>query len=230
MSAKKRIFIGVLAYIITQALTISISNISLKISQEYLKGMMVFQTFLFSALVALLVVTYLSYRAKVEEMSVMTYRDALEGDGENESYHKHMEDLSSKKLPYGLIYIDLDDFRGINNEYGHEVGDALLSIVAKRLKNSIRDKDRVFKAGGDEFAVVIHGTHDKKFYEGVISRMRQNVSRDIVIGETSITVTMCAGYSRCPEDSLRIDDIVKRANDAMYYNKKLLKAKEGEVQ
>ncbi len=73
--------------------------------------------------------------------------------------------------------------------------------------------------------VVIHGTHDKKFYEGVIARMRANVARDVVIGEVELKVSISAGYARCPEDGTRLEDVVKKADDAMYYNKRLLKAK-----
>jgi diguanylate cyclase (GGDEF)-like protein len=121
--------------------------------------------------------------------------------------------------------MDLNDFKMVNDTYGHDTGDALLNIVAKRLQNSIREKDRAFRIGGDEFVVVIHGTHDKKFYEGVIARMRQNVARDVVVGEITLKVSISAGYARCPEDGTKFEDVVKKADDAMYYNKRLLKAK-----
>ncbi len=180
---------------------------------------------IFSILIALLVVAYLNLKANAKELEVLSYRDSLTNLYNPRSYQEHMDELTKKKLPYGLIYMDLNDFKMVNDTYGHDTGDALLNIVAKRLQNSIREKDRAFRIGGDEFVVVIHGTHDKKFYEGVIARMRQNVARDVVVGEITLKVSISAGYARCPEDGTKFEDVVKKADDAMYYNKRLLKAK-----
>lgn len=178
-----------------------------------------------SILLAMLVAAYTSLQANAKELEVMSYRDALTNLYNPRSYQEHMEELSKKKLPYGLIYIDLNDFKQVNDTYGHETGDALLNIVAKRLQNSIREKDRAFRIGGDEFVVVIHGTHDRKFFEGVIARMRENVGREVTIGEIKLNASISAGYARCPEDGTKFEDVVKKADDAMYYNKRLLKAK-----
>ena len=76
--------------------------------------------------------------------------------------------------------------------------------------------------------MVLHGAHDKKFYEGVIARMRQNVAREVVIGEIKLNVSISAGYARCPEDGTKLEDVVKKADDAMYYNKRLMKAQRGQ--
>jgi diguanylate cyclase (GGDEF)-like protein len=168
---------------------------------------------------------YMNMQANAKELEVLSYRDALTNLYNPRSYHEHMDELTKKKLPYGVIYMDLNDFKMVNDTYGHDTGDALLNIVAKRLQNSIREKDRAFRIGGDEFVVVIHGTHDKKFYEGVIARMRENVARDVVIGEINLKVSISAGYARCPEDGSKLEDVIKKADDAMYYNKRLLKAR-----
>ena len=178
-----------------------------------------------STLAALFMVAYMSMKANAKELEILSYRDALTNLNNPRSYHEHMEELSKKKLPYGLIFMDLNDFKQVNDTYGHEAGDALLNIVAKRLQNSIREKDKAFRIGGDEFVVVIHGTHDKKFYEGVIARMRQNVARDVVLSNVTLKVSISAGYARCPEDGTKFEDVVKKADDAMYYNKRMFKAK-----
>lgn len=178
-----------------------------------------------SGLSALFMYAYMNMKANAKELEVLSYRDALTNLYNPRSYHEHMEELSKKKLPYGVIYMDLNDFKKVNDTYGHKTGDGLLNITAKRLQNSIREKDRAFRIGGDEFVVVIHGTHDKKFYEGVIARMRQNVARDVVIGDITLKVSISAGYARCPEDGSKFEDVVKKADDAMYYNKRLLKAR-----
>ena len=178
-----------------------------------------------SALAAMFMYAYMNMKASAKELEVLSYRDALTNLYNPRSYHEHMEELTKKKLPYGIIYMDLNDFKQVNDTYGHDTGDGLLNITAKRLQNSIREKDRAFRIGGDEFVVVIHGTHDKKFYEGVIARMRQNVARDVVIGDITLKVSISAGYARCPEDGSKLEDVIKKADDAMYYNKRLLKAR-----
>ena len=177
-----------------------------------------------SSLAGFAATAYVSMRQNAKELEVLSYRDALTNLNNPRSYKEHMEELSKKKLPYGLIFMDLNDFKQVNDTYGHEAGDELLSITAKRLQNSIREKDRAFRIGGDEFVVVIHGTHDKQFYEGVIERMRQNVARDIVLGNNiNLKVSISAGFARCPEDGTVFEDVVKIADDAMYRNKRELK-------
>lgn len=178
-----------------------------------------------SVLAALAAAAYVSMKAYSKELEVLSYRDALTNINNNRSYQEHMEDLSKKKLPYGLIFMDLNDFKQVNDTYGHEAGDTLLNIVAKRLQNSIREKDKAFRIGGDEFVVVIHGTHDKQFYEGVIERMRHNVARDVTLNNGIILkVSISAGFARCPEDGAKFEDVVKKADDEMYQNKRAFKA------
>ena len=180
---------------------------------------------LISILAALAAGAFVSMKAYSKELEVLSYRDALTNINNNRSYQEHMEELSKKKLPYGLIFMDLNDFKQVNDTYGHEAGDTLLNIVAKRLQNSIREKDKAFRIGGDEFVVVIHGTHDQQFYEGVIDRMRQNVARDVTLsGGVILKVSISAGFARCPEDGSKFEDVVKKADDAMYHNKRLYKA------
>ena len=180
---------------------------------------------LISALAALAAGAFVSVKAYSKELEVLSYRDALTNINNNRSYQEHMEELSKKKLPYGLIFMDLNDFKQVNDTYGHEAGDTLLNIVAKRLQNSIREKDKAFRIGGDEFVVVIHGTHEAQFYDGVIERMRQNVARDVTLNNGVILkVSISAGFARCPEDGSKFEDVVKIADDAMYHNKRLFKA------
>ncbi len=178
-----------------------------------------------SVLAAFGAYAYSSMKANAKELEILSYRDALTNLNNPRSYQEHMDELSRKKLPYGLIFMDLNDFKLVNDNYGHEAGDALLNITAKRLQNSIREKDKAFRIGGDEFVVVIHGNHDKKFFEGVIARMRQNVAREITLGDITLNVSISAGYARCPEDGTKFEDVVKKADEAMYYNKRMLKAK-----
>lgn len=168
---------------------------------------------------------FMQMRRNNKQLEVMSYRDALTNLYNPRSYNEHLDELNKKKLPYGIIYIDLNDFKQVNDTYGHDTGDQLLNIIAKRLQNSIREKDRAFRIGGDEFTIVIHGAHDKSFYNNVISRMRDNVSRPITIGTTHIDASISAGFARYPEDGKNTEEIIQKADEAMYHNKRLIKAR-----
>ena len=137
------------------------------------------------------------------------------------------KDLEKKKAPYCLIYMDLNDFKHVNDTYGHKAGDELLKIVSKRLANSIRDKDHAYRVGGDEFVVVVDGSHDKGFFDNIITRIRDNVARDVVIGggKTRLKVSISCGFARYPEDGKSFEEVAQKADDAMYYNKRLMKAR-----
>ena len=180
---------------------------------------------IFSILMSIAVSSYMSVKENAGELAVLSYTDALTNLHNPRSYKEHTDDLIKKKSPFGIIYIDLNDFKMVNDTYGHEVGDELLNVVAKRLLNSIREKDIAFRIGGDEFVVVIHGKHDRFFYEDVIARIRTNVARDVTVGDISLKVMISAGFARFPDDGVNIEDIVKKADDAMYSNKRLIKAR-----
>ena len=109
--------------------------------------------------------------------------------------------------------------------YGHETGDILLSVVGKRLANSVKDKDRSFRIGGDEFTVIIAGDQQKSFYNDMIKRIRLNVARPIGIGKIQLNIYLSVGFARYPEDGKTSEEIIKKADDAMYYDKRLTKAR-----
>ncbi|MBR4670216.1 MAG: sensor domain-containing diguanylate cyclase [Butyrivibrio sp.] len=180
---------------------------------------------LFSVLTSVAISSYMSVKENAGELAVLSYTDSLTNLHNPRSYKEHTDDLISKKSPFGIIYIDLNDFKAVNDTYGHEVGDGLLNVVAKRLLNSIREKDIAFRMGGDEFVVVIHGKHDRFFYEDVITRIRANVARDVTVGDVTLKVMMSAGFARFPDDGVNLEDVVKKADDAMYSNKRLIKAR-----
>ncbi len=121
--------------------------------------------------------------------------------------------------------MDVNDFKTVNDVYGHETGDILLSVVGKRLANSVKDKDRSFRIGGDEFTVIIAGDQQKSFYNDMIKRIRLNVARPIGIGKIQLNIYLSVGFARYPEDGKTSEEIIKKADDAMYYDKRLTKAR-----
>jgi len=121
--------------------------------------------------------------------------------------------------PFSILFIDLDGFKLVNDTYGHEIGDELLKIVAKRIKNSVRNNDLVARLGGDEFAVILRNLNDQKIIEKIAKKIIDKIKKIIKIEDLSIFVGSSIGiYVYQPGDSTQ--DILSKADIAMYESKK----------
>lgn len=124
-----------------------------------------------------------------------------------------------KNLQFSLVMIDLDDFKQINDTYGHPAGDEVLRIFAKILQNNLRQEDSAFRYGGEEFALIASGDITKNIRQ-LVSRIRNQVSETSVIFENhEIRFTFSAGFS-CIRKGISGSDLVEAADAALYYAKK----------
>ena len=127
----------------------------------------------------------------------------------------------SKRLKekVGLLYLDLDRFKTINDTLGHAYGDQLLKIVASRLKNSLRAADTVARLGGDEFTIILyqigHADDAARIAQNIIAALTQPVS---LYGKQVVTSTSI-GISVYPDDAEDSESLIKAADIAMYYAK-----------
>ena len=125
--------------------------------------------------------------------------------------------------PFSLIMLDLDDFRAINNELGHQAGDRLLRAIADVLLHAGRDTDHVFRYGGDEFAFVLPGT-DGAGALRVADRARDAVRRvaDQPVWTTSGSVVSASiGVATFPVDGATAEDVLLAADRACYVAKRI---------
>jgi diguanylate cyclase (GGDEF)-like protein len=119
-----------------------------------------------------------------------------------------------------VLFIDLDNFKTVNDSLGHEVGDKLLQKVAKRLLESVRDCDTVCRLGGDEFLVIVDGIRKHNDVSRVSDYILTNVSRKINIDGHHLMATCSIGVSLSPVDGVDFDELRKKADMAMYKAKK----------
>lgn len=105
---------------------------------------------------------------------------------------KLIEDYKNNGGSFGLVYMDLRKFKNINDNFGHEIGDKVLSIVAKRLKNNVKSTDLVSRVGGDEFVIVLKDM-DEKNAKNLIVRIIENIERPIVIDDNVFNLSADAG-------------------------------------
>ena len=118
-------------------------------------------------------------------------------------------------VPFGLMLIDLDDFKTVNDTLGHQVGDALLSEISDRLASSLRPGDLVARLGGDEFAVLVHDA-DLSEVRQVAERLRDGVGATVALESMSLDVRMSIGIAGCPEDGTDGAVLLRHADVAMY--------------
>ena len=119
----------------------------------------------------------------------------------------------------GLLFIDIDHFKTINDSLGHGVGDILLVEVARRLRRAVRDIDVIARAGGDEFLVLLRGQKDRHQLSRVAEQLQQSLSQSFVVENRELQVTASIGISVFPHDGLDLDTLMKSADLALYQAK-----------
>jgi diguanylate cyclase (GGDEF)-like protein len=125
----------------------------------------------------------------------------------------------------GVVMIDLDHFKPVNDTYGHAVGDRLLVAAAARLRESVRTSDTVARYGGDEFVLVIENVHNREDVERVVASVQGRLSIPVVDGDRILRFAASIGISIYPDDALDASALLRHADEAMYAAKKARKAR-----
>jgi diguanylate cyclase (GGDEF)-like protein len=138
------------------------------------------------------------------------FDDRLAADFANRSPGRHL----------AVLLLDLDDFKAVNDSYGHEVGDALLVAVGRRLRSAIRDGDIAARLGGDEFVIALPGCLDRLDPVRVAQRVLEALAQPYHIGGRTITTGATVGVAIAGPDDRTSDDLVRNADVAMYLAKR----------
>lgn len=118
-----------------------------------------------------------------------------------------------------VVYLDLDGFKPINDRWGHDAGDRLLTLVAKRLQHAMRTNDCVARFGGDEFVLLINRLHSRAECEASLQRIMASIARPYSLDGEHVQVTASIGYTLHPEDNSDADTLIRHADQAMYQAK-----------
>ncbi|HZP93389.1 MAG TPA: EAL domain-containing protein [Burkholderiales bacterium] len=116
----------------------------------------------------------------------------------------------------GVALIDIDDFKTVNDSFGHEAGDRLLKEISERMSRAFRPGDTVGRLGGDEFVAVIPNIASAQELGMLGERIRELLARPVDVGGGQIAVTASIGFSVYPEDGTDAETLLKRADVAMY--------------
>ncbi len=124
----------------------------------------------------------------------------------------------SKRLqqPIGLMLLDLDRFKAVNDTLGHDIGDELLKSVAERLKSCVREVDTVARMGGDEFTIILEGVASEAGIVIVAKRIVESISTEFELKGHSVSIGVSIGITVYPYDDNGIDDLLRHADTAMY--------------
>lgn len=162
-------------------------------------------------------------RKKLEDqLKQLAYTDDLT-DLANRSYlDRHMKKALSRAKRHNhnltIMFIDLDDFKVVNDTMGHDAGDLLLKEVVNRLKNAIREEDLIARIGGDEFIIVFEDI-EKDEIENIAGRILDTIALPYEIHEKEATISLSIGISMFPDDGEEKDALIECADKAMYFAK-----------
>ena len=120
----------------------------------------------------------------------------------------------------GLMFIDLDGFKNVNDTLGHQAGDELLQVIAERLSNTMRTEDTVARLGGDEFTIIIEELHHSDSAIVVAKKVLQAVGEVIYLSGNEVTVGASIGIGIYPDNGIDVTSLIKNADIAMYQAKK----------
>lgn len=177
---------------------------------------------------------------EVEERHLLEHQlAAAEKQGEaarHASFHDPLTGLSNRvlfndRLEHGLaqakrhnwtlavMFVDLNGFKGINDTYGHDIGDSVLQTISQRLKEHTREDDTVSRHGGDEFLYLLMEVRDKQAITGIAENLLEVIKMPCDVGGRDLMISASIGISIFPKDGTTADRLVKTADKAMYHAK-----------
>lgn len=165
---------------------------------------------------------------KVENLDYKANHDALTGLKNRTKLFSDIEEGIAKQEGeshlLAVIFIDLNNFKPINDTIGHSAGDDVLVETAKRLKHSVRTEDEIYRTGGDEFVILSKKIDTQEELEKMLNRILDTFKVPFMVKEKSLEISLSIGVSLSPDDGTDPDELINRADIAMYCSKKNAKS------
>ena len=163
--------------------------------------------------------------AQEERIRHQAFHDALTGLPNRASFTEQLEAALKRakraSWPLGLLFLDLDLFKRVNDSLGHDAGDRLLRVAAERIRRAVREADMLFRMGGDEFTVLLEDVRGPEEAAAVAARVLDAVAEPLSLQHHEIAVTASIGIALYPRDDTLGERLVKAADTAMYRAKEL---------
>ena len=133
-----------------------------------------------------------------------------------EQFDQEIVKAKESKRGFGILYIDLDNFKNVNDRYGHHTGDLLLQIVARRLRMAVRETDTIARLGGDEFAILVSGVNSTDALEAARADVMHIADKPVTIEGNTLRIGISAGSALFPQDGDKPDRLIEVSDRAMY--------------
>jgi diguanylate cyclase (GGDEF)-like protein len=173
--------------------------------------------------VAALAATAIQNGQLVDKLRHKASHDPLTGLLNRVGFRQHIDHILDAARPaqgqVGLLFVDLDDFKQVNDAHGHDAGDELIRKAAHRLESTARAGDGVARLGGDEFAVILADVADHDQLRAAEARVRAAFREPFMLGDIVLSVGASVGGGVWPEDGQTVNELVSYADAAMYDDK-----------
>ncbi len=160
------------------------------------------------------------HKEQAELMEYQAYHDTLTGLPNRALFKDRLQQIiiTSKryKQKFALLFIDLDQFKKINDSLGHHVGDEVLIETAKRFQTILREEDTLSRLGGDEFTVILKNIKTKKDIAKVAQKLINSMKKPLATKHHTLHISSSIGISTYPDDASTQNDLIKFADTAMY--------------
>lgn len=168
-----------------------------------------------------------SYAVVMEQRETLIRQnntDGLTGIKNGRFFMNRIWKFAAEKSPCAVFYIDLNSFKEINDTYGHDAGDKILTEVARRIETCIRPNDIAARIGGDEFTVIIDADETEEYCEALQQLFKKHTAQPYMLGEIEYHPSISVGFARFPADAEEIEAVMRIADQRMYEDKRRSKA------
>ncbi len=159
-----------------------------------------------------------------QRLHYLAHYDSLTGLANRDLFKERLQqaviDAERRECLLAILFINIDQFKLINDSLGHSIGDEVLYEIAKRLKAPLRSDDMVARLGGDEFAIILHQLEQVEDIDNVVRKIIRSTSSPFNLSSTTLSVGVSIGISVYPNDSTQVDGLLAAADIAVYRAKK----------
>lgn len=157
--------------------------------------------------------------AQEERIRHQAYHDSLTGLPNRASFAEHLDEAMRRAKragwPLALLFLDLDNFKRVNDSLGHDAGDRLLRVAAERIRRAVREADMLFRMGGDEFTVLLRNVPDPASANHVVDRLIDSLREPFLVEGNEVVLGMSIGIALVGDETTA-DGLLVRADEALY--------------
>lgn len=177
--------------------------------------------FIYFALIIIFILLYLTIKSYLGKISKLN-QDPLTGTLNKNAIERIVnKKLKNKKDRFAFLVMDINNFKGINDNLGHYIGDCVLIEIASRLGGILREGDSLSRFGGDEYIVILGKLKTEDSLDGIMQRMIDEIAKPMIIEGHALQIMMSIGYAVYPSEAQDYNGLYQAADKKMYESKKL---------